>query len=116
MPFPTFVPTIAPSPGTSISTKVALNEATFGDGYAQASPKGINSMRRQVSYRWDALTATQATEIENFFRERGGFRPFWWTARRDVAPSKWTCRDWTVTDGAPWSITATFTEWFGPET
>lgn len=116
MAFPTFNPSVAPSPGTTITPELALNEVSFGDGYSQASPRGINHVRRRVSLRWDALTASQATEIETFLRERGGFRPFWWTARRDAAPSKWTCRDWTVTDGAPWSITATFTEWFGPET
>lgn len=113
MPYATFTPPIAPSPGTTITPELALNEATFGDGYSQASPRGINSLRRKVSLEWSALTPEQAREIETFFAAQGGYRPFWWTVRGDPAPTKWVCRTWSRTDAAPASVRAELTEWFG---
>lgn len=113
MPFATFTPPVAPSPGTTITPVVALNETNFGDGYSQASPKGINSLRRQVNYRWDALTLEQAKAIEGFFIAQAGYKPFMWTVRGDSAPTKWRCKSWTRTDQTPSTITATFEEWFG---
>ena len=110
---PTFIPPVAPSPGTGIANKIALNKTSFGDGYSQASPRGLNHVRREISLRWDALTLEQARQIENFLRERGGFRPFRWAVRGDASPSVWTCETWNRTDGAPASVTATFVEWFG---
>ena len=113
MPYATFTPPVAPSPGTTITPLVALNEASFGDGYSQASPKGINSLRRKVSLTWDALTFEQAKEIENFFIAQGGHLPFWWTVRGDAAATKWICKSWSRTDAAPASIRAELVEWFG---
>ncbi|KGJ13593.1 phage tail protein [Paracoccus sanguinis] len=113
MPYATFTPPVAPSPGTTITPLVALNETTFGDGYAQASPRGINALRRKVSLSWDALTFEQAKAIEGFFIAQAGYKPFMWTVRGDSAPTKWVCRTWSRTDAAPAGVRATFDEWFG---
>lgn len=113
MAYPTFIPPVAPSPGTTVTPLVALNETSFGDGYSQASPRGLNALRRKASVQWDALTSEQAREIDDFFIAQGGHLPFWWTVRGDAAATKWVCKSWTRTDAAPASVRAEFTEWFG---
>lgn len=113
MSLPVFTPPVAPSPGTQVANEVSLHKTPFGDGYAQASPKGLRHVRRRVSLRWDALTLDQAREIEAFFRERGGWQPFAFTVRGDAGPSTWTCETWTLTDAAPATFSAELVEWFG---
>lgn len=111
----TFSPSIAPSPGTSHKFKVNLFEAEFGDGYTQAMPRGLNHIRRTVSLRWDGLTEFQMAELISFFEGQGGYRPFWYQPRGFVAALKWTCREWSFSDSAPWRGEAELMECFTTE-
>lgn len=108
----TFTPAVAPSPGTTNSPIIALNEVAFGDGYVQASPKGLNHIRRSLTVKWDVLTQQQASDIEHFLEEHGGYKPFWFAHSSDSVLRKWTCKTWSVTWGHPAKISATFVEDF----
>lgn len=108
----TFVPPVQPSPGTSIDQEVSLNRASFGDGYTQASPRGLRHIRRRVSLRWDTLTLDQARAIDGFLTAQGGYKPFLYTVRGESAPRQWTCESWSVTDGAPATARAELVESF----
>ena len=111
-----FNPPIAPSPGTSVQTRVALNTAEFGDGYTQSSPRGLNHIRETLTLSWAGLTPEQFTKIKGFFVEQGGNKPFAYTPTGYDGYRVWTCSEWTFKLGAPFSFNATLSEFFSPET
>lgn len=112
----TFIPPIAPTPGTKHAPKVKLWKAEFGDGYTQAAPAGLNHIAHEISLRWDALTDAQFSEIRQFFEDRGGYRPFWYQPRGFATPQRWTAETWSGADAAPWSFEVQLVQWFGAET
>ncbi|MEQ8899276.1 MAG: phage tail protein [Roseovarius sp.] len=114
MAFQTFAPTVAPSPGTTFKPKITLNRADFGDGYVQASPRGLNHIRESMELSWHGLTEPQMILIRTFFETHGGYTPFWYQPRGRPEALLWMCESWTVSDAAPWRVTGTLVEWFGP--
>lgn len=112
MPLQTFIPPMRPSPGTGRGVELALNKTPFGDGYTQASPRGLNSVRRVITLKWDFLSLDEARQIENFMIARGGYQPFYYTLNGEATPRKWTCETWTVTDDHPSKVSLTLKENF----
>lgn len=108
MPLQIFTPSIAPSPGTQSKPKVSLNVAGFGDGYTQASPRGLNHIRQNITLRWGGLTEPQMLELKTFFENHGGYRPFYYKPRGFSELLKFTCSDWSVSDNTPWMFEAKF--------
>lgn len=112
MPLNTFNPPMRPSPGTSWTPEVSLRKTAFGDGYTQASPAGLNHVRRTVNLQWEYLTLAEAKAINDFFTGQGGYIPFYYRLNGETVDRKWTCESWSVTDGFPSKITATLKENF----
>ena len=116
MALPTFNPPIAPSPGQAQEPRIQLRKAEFGDGYTQASPRGLNHIRQVVTLRWDGLTSDQMQELRTFFEGRAGYRVFLYQPHGFTEPLKWTCEEWNVQDGPPWRFTAQLVQTFTLET
>lgn len=116
MPFQTFTPPIGPSPGTKWEPTIAANRADFGDGYVQASPRGINHIKAAGSLTWNGVLEQDMKAITAFFTEHGGYIPFWYQPHGFDAPVKWVCRKWSTSAQAPWRVSAEFEESFIPET
>lgn len=112
MALPIFNPVVAPSPGTTRAPEISLNKVSFGDGYTQASPKGLNHIRRTLTLKWDGLSPADAKSIEDFFVERGGYKPFLYMHHSDNVQRKWTCEQWSGVSGTPSTFTATLKEDF----
>jgi phage-related protein len=112
MAFDLFAPEVAASPGTNVKKTASLFETEFGDGYSQAIPKGLNSIRRNISLSWQGLTEAQAQYIDDFLTAQGGNKTFLFQPYGYSAPIKWTCKEWTVSPGVPWRVTAEFRESF----
>lgn len=112
MPIATFAPEIAPSPGSQRTPEVKLRKSEFGDGYTQASPAGLNHIRRTLALKWDGVSPAQLAALNAFFEAQGGYKPFWYTHAPEGVQRKWTCDTWGVTYGAPASFTATLREDF----
>ena len=93
MSVPTFNPPLTPSPGSADKPEIKLLEADFGDGYTQATPEGLNSIRRVVSLKWDVLTIAQASQILAFFTAQQGSAPFYYTIPGEGAAVLWTCKE-----------------------
>ncbi|RLL64288.1 phage tail protein [Paenirhodobacter hankyongi] len=108
----TFDPSPRPSPGTGIANKVSLRTADFGDGYTLSAPAGLNHIRKQITLKWDALTRDEAFALDTFFIGQGGNVPFYFVLNGETAPRKWTCAEWSMTDAAPCTFTATLVENF----
>lgn len=115
MAISTFAPSIAPSPGTRHNPKIDILQADFGDGFTQVAPNGLKHIREVVFLRWEALTEPQLQELKTFFTERGGFRPFYYQPRGFLQVLKWTCPEWSMTDGSPWTFEAKLEQYFGLE-
>lgn len=116
MPLPTFVPPVLPSPGTSHKPEINLWEAEFGDGYSQATPKGVNHIRKKTSLNWKVLTTEQMREIVGFFERMGGHQPFYFKPFGEPAAVKWTCKEWSPsTDAGIWTVTAELSQSFTNE-
>jgi phage-related protein len=115
MPFNTFAPPLAPSPGTQNAPEVKILEATFGDGYTQAQPDGLNNIRVVATLTWSVLLPDQADPIVAFFQGQKGSIPFYY-ALRDGVTRKFTCKAWTRTWDTPNQVTATLREYFGADT
>lgn len=112
MALSTFAPEIAPSPGGTIKPQIKILKAEFGDGYSQPTPAGLNHIRKIIDLRWEALTEAQKTYIENFFETHGGYKTFLYQPFGFAAPLKWTCSEWSISPGAPWSVSAKFEQSF----
>lgn len=109
-----FNPPIRPSAGTQVRVAPKIRAASFGDGYEQRVPDGLNHIRRKVSLRWDGLTEAQKNAIENFFVERGGYKKFTYRLFGESVDRQWKCEDWTISPEVPFKMTASFVEVFEP--
>lgn len=114
MEFETFTPPINPISGTAFKPKVALWEAPFGDGYTQATPRGINHIAETITLKWGGLTIAQMETIRGFFERKGGVTPFYFTPRGRSHPVKWRCKSWSYSDSAPWTFEANLEQSFAP--
>lgn len=111
-----FRPPVGPSPGNTYKPTVNLWEAEFGDGYSQPTPKGINHIKKTLSYSWNALTREQALEIEEFFMRHQGVKPFYYKPFGEDRVMKFTCKEWQKNDESGiWKFTATFVQSFSHE-
>jgi phage-related protein len=56
-----------------------VNIAQFGDGAMQRSRDGINHNPETITLKWEHLTEVEATDIMEFFDDRGGNESFNYT-------------------------------------
>jgi phage-related protein len=104
--------TYTPSYSISLNKNTRVRAAQFGDGYAQRSGDGINTIMRSWSLKFDNDTNLDA--IETFFETQGGVTSFTWVPPVGLT-GKWVCGEWSrnLSDINTGSITANFTEVFG---
>lgn len=102
----TFLPPVAQSPGSQHTPEVMLDEAQFGDGYSQSSPRGLNHIRSVITLRWDGVSNEHFEQLRAFFVERGGYLPFYYQPYGLSQIAKWTCKEWSASASAPWSFNA----------
>ena len=102
---PIFVPPVPPSVSTRKATTARVLKAQFGNGYAQRSGDGLNSVARKATLQWDALTVVQLAQIEAFLVERAGYQAFWFTAPDETVARMWTCETWN-TNGIDFDLVA----------
>lgn len=85
----TLYPPIQPSyQGTQGDDKPRLITNTYGDGYKQDTPDGLNPILRTPTLVWDPILSTDAHTIMTFLDAHVGV-PFYYTLPRDLAPRTW---------------------------
>nr|WP_321513134.1 phage tail protein [uncultured Pseudodesulfovibrio sp.] len=114
MTIPTFVPPKPPTAPLEITQQTRIVSAQFGDGYAQETVDGLNSVVLSANLSWPDLTQSQADEIDAFMMERAGAKAFLWTLPGETVARKWKCRSWPKGYKATgrYSLTAAFQEVF----
>ena len=102
----------APSVGSDMTSEARLITNTFGDGYEQTAPDGLNAVKRTWPCQWTSLSHGDADYLEAFFIRNVG-KPFTYAAPGQV-PLRWTCKSWKrgYPAGGYSSFSATLTQRF----
>ncbi|WP_266032587.1 phage tail protein [Brucella intermedia] len=102
--------------GSSISSKPRVRRAQFGDGYSQRSGDGLNANGVKFEATFSVLLDSEARQILNFFEERKGYLPFWWTVPGEITPRQWIATEWRKSFTGPTTrgISAMLEETFDP--
>ena len=81
-------------PGMDVASSPSVRKVRFGDGYSQRAPAGLNADLKTYSvtlsvHRWEA------TALESFLAEHGGWKAFLWTPPYEWRQIKVTCAKWS---------------------
>jgi phage-related protein len=106
-------PAFAACQGSSPQEIANVQRLSFGDGYTQRVPQGLNHISRVWNVIFDLKTPAEKNTIVNFLRSQGGVKSFWWTPPGESAPALWTCKEWApVPNLVTYDISAVFVEEF----
>jgi len=108
--------TWTPDFGAAADYKPRVRVTSFGDGYEQRVPDGINTARDAWNLRFAVRNDAETNAILAFLRARNvcGDRP--WTPPGEVDPIRVACREWqrTFDSHDKNTITATFIRVYEP--
>jgi phage-related protein len=117
MAWDTFSPPQNPSQdGYSVSTTARLLSSTFGDGYVQRTPDGLNYVGSTVSLSWAEITQAHWTSIQAFLDAHNAV-PFLYQLPSASAVQQWSCSAYKLGafDGKIWyGNSLTLTQDFTP--
>lgn len=60
----------------SVTYKYKVLTASFGDGYSQVAPDGLNNETREVTFRYQNLKIQDFDKVMKFLRGLNGVTPF----------------------------------------
>lgn len=82
-----------PDWGMQLNKKPNVSKVTFGDGYEQVAPKGLNHNLRTYSVSFSGAEE-RIRQIEAFLDRHGGYKSFLWTPY-GAAQGKFRCDEWS---------------------
>lgn len=91
--FPVFKPAANPDVDPDFTEQPDVVATRFGDGYSQRTPRGLNHITASLTLSWGMLAYANEDAIRVFFRERGGYKPFWYGLPGDSL-RQWRCVRW----------------------
>jgi len=105
------------SPGTALDLRPSVVATSFGDGYEQRAPDGLNPNKQFWDVVFDHAETPIADEIYAFLKDGLGWKTFDWTPPRQTVLLKFKCtsvrRSITDTIGQD-TINAKFEQVFEP--
>jgi phage-related protein len=113
MPADDFVPANSPSISSGKTSKLRMLKAKFGDGYSQRAGDGLNTVQRMYNIVIEALTGSEADDIEEFFEDYTDGSSFLYTFPGEATQRKFTCEEWErkpSPGGVMFTISAKFEE------
>jgi phage-related protein len=104
---PVWTPPVAPDPPVMMDETPAANRFSFGDGYSQDAPRGLNSIPSKVTISFSNLYTSDKDAILQFLRARKGVEPFWWQQPNEQM-RRWVSPSWNVEQQGwdRWRVTA----------
>ncbi|ENL7137292.1 phage tail protein, partial [Escherichia coli] len=81
-------------PGMDVTSAPSVREVRFGDGYSQRAPAGLNADLKTYSVTL-SVSREEATALESFLEEHGGWKAFLWTPPYEWRQIKVTCAKWS---------------------
>jgi phage-related protein len=102
-----------PDADSKHSVKPNVLSATFGDGYQQNTPKGLNNMPMSWQLKF-TRTRAEGLAIIAFLRGRKGSEPFIW-ANPFNETGTYICKNWDSNSNPPevLNVSCTFEQVFG---
>lgn len=106
--------TYVPDRGFNKTTKPRVLLYQFGDGYAQRTGDGINTMPSVYSLSFNGRDVTTANAIIAFLEATKGKSYFWWTPVGETTQIKVIASEWSIAHDSSISrnISVTFTQVF----
>ncbi|WP_337261182.1 MULTISPECIES: phage tail protein [unclassified Serratia (in: enterobacteria)] len=99
-----------PEESLQVSVKPKVKVVSFGDGYEQRSPDGINNQLRSYSLQFSG-SAEDVRTIDQFLTEHGGAQAFSWLPPDTLKSALFKCEEWNLAVNGYWnSLSATFQE------
>jgi len=91
------------------TSSVRIIENTFGDGYSQRVPDGINTIINKATVELTGDYSDIAT-YDSYFSGLQGADNFTWTPPGESSTSKWICKTWSIItlSNNTYSLTAEF--------
>jgi len=108
---------INPDYGLKQGGQFKVQTVSFGDGYEQRRPDGINTVRRKWSLKWSLLSRHQKDVLINFLIEMKGAYAFLWDVPDSDEAYRVVCKSmpsWSIDDYGSYSVNAEFEEDFTP--
>lgn len=104
----------SPDHGATLNLEPRVRTTSFGDGYNQEVPDGINDLVEKWDVSFSNRQKSIIDSIDTFFRENRGVAFDW--SNPDGVIIKVKCRAWskTVNHSMDSSMTATFVQDFEP--
>ncbi|EYY54219.1 phage tail protein [Escherichia coli] len=81
-------------PGMDVASVPSVRKVRFGDGYSQRAPAGLNADLKTYSVTL-SVSREEATALESFLAEHGGWKAFLWTPPYGYRQIKVTCAKWS---------------------
>ena len=98
----TFTPGVNPAiDAYGKQTKTKILQADFGDGYSQRAAAGLNSVARELTLEFRAVSVETADAIEAFMEARKGYEAFYYTLPDEDTARKWKAPDWSRSAAGP---------------
>lgn len=93
MTTPVFTWTLSYSP--QASRKPRNKFISFGDGYSQRVPDGINNLPEMWNVSFLNRDTTEGYAIDGFLKARGGVEKFQWTTPTGIT-ANFICKEWDL--------------------
>ncbi|GCH42788.1 phage minor tail protein [Escherichia coli] len=77
-----------------VASVPSVRKVRFGDGYSQRAPAGLNANLKTYSVTL-SVPREEATVLESFLEEHGGWKSFLWTPPYEWRQIKVTCAKWS---------------------
>ena len=106
---------INPDYGLQQSGEFRTQVVSFGDGYEQRRPDGINTVRRQWSVEWTQLERWQKDTLIDFLVAMKGVYAFLWHVADSEDAYRVVCKQmpgWSADTFGSYSVQAEFVEDF----
>ena len=103
---------VAPIPSSGLTRAMTPRNlgASFGDGYGETVPDGINTLLMKLEPRWTLLSFAEGDALNLFLSQQHG-KSFYWKLPREAGLRRWKCPEWSFVEGSTTSeISAKFEE------
>jgi phage-related protein len=94
--FPTFAPPFAPLEPLENSLQPRFLSASFGDGYTQVTPDGLNAEQASLELTFQPLSVAQYYTMESFL-EVNSTTGFYYALPIDGVTRIWVAAKWSAT-------------------
>jgi len=88
--------TFQPDANAEVSKAPDLATATFGDGYEQIRPRGLNHNLKRYTLVFSG-TEQRVKQIDDFLDRHGGYKSFMWKPYGSNSSAKFKCKEWKIT-------------------